>query len=150
MRPKTSKRLVRVLLSCAWAAVLVAAVGIALAKREEYGPWVYLVPVMAAAMLAIFLAALPRVRAKRERLTSAIGQIATGALILCAIGVLAYALVAGGIGPVRTLVLGLFLVIFSGIFRDYVRHLRDAGRKEDRRRAPRQADDQQPPPDDSE
>jgi len=126
----TSKRTGKIgvlFLALVWLAVVAGAVAIVLTRQETYGWWVCLVPTMAVVMLIIFtISFLPR-KLQDRPVNQLVGQMATGALILAAIGVLGGAIASfvkagGSIGPI--LILGLFFVIFCRIFVDFVKHCR--------------------------
>ncbi len=113
-----------VFLAVVWLGVVGVSVWIALARREEYGLYAYIVPGMALAMLTIFVIAfLPR-KLQRKHAPEFLGDMATLALIGFAIAVLIFTLWTHRGSYFGTAVLALFLLSFLRILRDYIRHLR--------------------------
>jgi len=122
-RPTT----VFILLNLAWLAIVLAGIAIVIWKFDEYGIGGVIAIGIGLAMLVIFGISHLSKSAHDKPMTKRLGEGATGALILGAILVLAYSLVRGyrNFGVFGTAVLLLFLVIFVGILKDYIKHLRN-------------------------
>lgn len=142
MAPLTSRRLITVLLTLLWLAVVGLAVYLAVTRSDVYGYAAYLVPAMALCMLVIFaLAHLPK-SASDTPLGKRLGHLATGVLIMLVLIVLGVETMRRWRTPLSAIVLGCFFLIFLGIFRDWLKFFlhpkppRSARRK---RRTPREA-----------
>ena len=121
MKARAKKRIKTVLLSLVWLGVVIGSVVLAVARREEYGLMAYIVPGMALFMLIVFVASfLPR-RIQKGKTAEFLGKLSTAALILCALAVLAYSMVASRKSVSMLMVLGLFFIVFIRILIDYIR-----------------------------
>ena len=128
---KAQSKITYVFLSVVWLAVVIGAVFLAVTRYEEYGVTAIIAMIMAIAMLVIFvLTNLPR-KTQDKPGSERMGRWMTGVLILCAIAVLIYSLIAGwsSMGLVGKAVLILFAVIFINIFRDFLKDTRKGKKK---------------------
>jgi len=130
------RKIVTAFLLCVWLAVVVGAVYLALTRREEYGRSGLIVVAIAFFMLVSFaLAFLPR-SLKKAPASELLSRLTTGGLILCAIAVLVYSIIAGfrNYGVVGNAVLILFAVVFVRIFVDYVKSFGKAKKRSSTKR----------------
>lgn len=134
MARPTKRQLIIGLLALVWLAIVGVAVYLAVTRSAVYGYAAYLVPAMALFMLVIFTLAFLPPSASETPLGKRLGHLATGALILLVLIVLGLETIRRWRTPVSALVLGLFFVIFLGIFRDWLQSYRHP---EKRRRARR-------------
>ena len=120
---KLSKRLLTVLLSVVWLAVVGTGLFLAITRREEYGFGAYIAIGIAVFMLAIFgLTLLPK-RIQKKKSSDLAGKLSVAALVLLAIAVLVYHIIVARPGIFGTAVLGLFTFVFVRIFIDLMKEI---------------------------
>ncbi|HPO14784.1 MAG TPA: hypothetical protein PLI09_15185 [Candidatus Hydrogenedentes bacterium] len=112
-----------VFLGTLWVAVVAGAVYITVTQHQKYGYFSFIVPGMAVCMMTIFVLIMLAPRLEKKAWSKRLGDMAVGTLILFAIFVLAMGLYERRHHFFVVAVLGIFLLVFLGIFRDWVRSL---------------------------
>ena len=122
MDKRLRKKITTLFLGVVWVGVVVVAVIIAVARREEYGHFAYVVPGMAVFMLILFaLAFLPK-KISAKSFAEKLGELCTGGLLLIVLVVLGVAVYQKRGSVIGVAVLVLFFVAFLRIFIDWVKH----------------------------
>jgi drug/metabolite transporter (DMT)-like permease len=126
--------MLKVALHIVWLAVVLGGLAIVVFRFEEHGIWGIGAILVGVAMLVIYALSFFTTTDGRAGLANLVSDYALALLILGAIAVLAISLITGfrrfGLGV--DLILLLFLGVFVGIFRDYLKHLKS---KKNRRKS---------------
>jgi len=116
----------------AFLAVVIGGLVVYSRQIKEFGLWAIGAVLIGISMLVIYVAKHFEKKGKQSEKASQISDYAVAALILGAIIVLVVSLIWSFVqrsGLFPKLILGLFLWVFIGIFRDYIKHLKSKAKE---------------------
>ncbi len=118
--------MLKIALNIAWIAIVLAGMATAVVQFRQHTAWAIAAILIGSAMLVIYAAAFAVKIPRLANFANRASDYAVALLIIGAILVLAASLILGfrRFGLVVDLVLVLFLCVFLGILRDYLKHLR--------------------------
>jgi hypothetical protein len=119
-------------LNIAWLAVVLAGLAIVVFRFEQYGIWGIVAIVVGITMLVLYASSFFTKTGRYAGLANRLSDYSLAVLIFGAIAVLAISLITGfrRFGLAADLILLLFLGVFVGIFRDYLKYLRKKKHRE--------------------